>query len=143
MSFFDHLFRLGYSRDLHQQLKGLSADCTGYSGDAIYQVTGIVMIAVSLLIMLNYYYGIFNNPRFTHRRVWFINIVAACSIVGAFAYFNVVSFLPAEKHCADIHFTILDCTLFAFTEVIYTAVTCIIFSLLFKWKSVSNKKVPF
>jgi hypothetical protein len=143
MSFFDHLFHLGYSRDLHQQLKGLSADCTGYSGDAIYQVTGIVMIGVSLLLMLNYYYGLFNNPRFTHRRVWLVNILVACSIVGTFAFFNATSFLPEEKHCADIHFSVLDCTLFAFTEVIYTIIVCIIFSMLFKWKSVANKKVPF
>lgn len=143
MSLFDHLFRLGYSSDLHQQLKGLSADCSGYSGDAIYQVSGIVMIAISLCIMLNYYYGLFNNPRFTHRRVWLLNILVASGIVGLFAYFNATSYLPEEKHCADIHFTLLDCTLFAITQMIYTAISCVICSMILKWKSVANKKVPF
>lgn len=143
MSFFDHLLRLGYSRDLHQQLKGLASDCSGYSGDAVYQVTSIILVLVSLVVMLNYYYGLFNNPRFTHRRVWLINILVACSIAGIFAYINAVSYMPLEKHCMDIHFTKLDCALFAFTEMIYTGIICIILSALFKWKSVANKKIPF
>jgi hypothetical protein len=143
MSLFDHLFHLGYSRGLHQQLRGLSADCTGYSGDAVYQVSGIVMIAVSVCIMLNYYYGLFNHPKFTHRRIWLLNVLAACGIIGLFTYFNAASYLPEEKHCADIHFSMLDCVLFAVTQMIYTAICCILSSLLFKWKSVANKKVPF
>lgn len=143
MSFFDHVFRLGYSRDLHQQLKGLSSDCASYSGGAVYQITGIIMITVSLLLMLNYYYGLFNNPRFTHRRVWLINILVACVLTGGFAYFHATTFLPEEKHCPDIHFSVLDCALFGFTTALYTALTCILFSMIFKWKSIANKKVPF
>lgn len=143
MSLFDHLFRLGYSRDLHQQLKGLSPDCSGYSGNAVYQMSGIVMIATSLLLMLNYYYGLFNNPRFTHRRVWLLNILIACGIVWLFAYFSAIDYLPDEKHCTDIHFTYLDCALFAFTQIIYTVICCFLCSLLFKWKSIANKKIPF
>lgn len=143
MSFFDHVIRLGYSRDLHQQLKGLSADCEGYTGNSLYQLTSIIMLAVSLVIMLNYYYGLFNNPRFTHRWVWLVNLVVACFITGGFAYSRAVSYLPDERHCTDIHFTLLDCSLFAFTVMVYTAVICILLSLVIKWKSISNKKIPF
>ena len=143
MNFFDRLFRLGYSSGLHKQLKGLSDDGNGYTGTPVYQVTGIVLIVVSLIVMLNYYYGLFNNPRFTHRRIWLVNILAAAGIAGFFAYFRAAAYLPKEKHSAEIHFSALDCTLFAFTVMIYTTVICIILSLLFKWKSIANKKVPF
>lgn len=143
MSFFDHLIPLGYSDGLHQQLKGRAVDCNGYSGNTAYPLISIVMLSVSLIVMLNYYYGLFNNPRFTHRRVWLLNIVVASCMVGFFAYFRAARYLPEGKHCETIHFTVMDCMLFAFTAMIYTALTCILFSLLLKWKSISNKKVPF
>lgn len=143
MSFFDRLFYLGYSRDLHQQLKGHAINDSGYSGVAAYSVVSIVLLVVSLIVILNYYYGLFNNPRFTHRRVWLLNIVVASCTVGFFAYFQATGYLPEDKHYVDFRFSHLDCMLFAFTAMIYTAFTCIFFSLLFKWKSISNKKIPF
>lgn len=143
MSFFDHLISLGYSDGLHQQLKGRAVDCIDNSGDAAYPIVSIVLLVVSLIVILNYYYGLFNNPRFTHRRVWLLNIVVASCTVGFFAYFQAARYLPEEKHCDKLHFTVMDCMLFAFTAMIYTAFTCIFFSLLFKWKSISNKKIPF
>lgn len=143
MSFFDHLFRFGYSKGLHNQLKGLGTDCETYNGGAVYQVTSIVLIIVSLIVVLNYYYGLFNNPRFTHRRIWLLNILTAAGIVGFFAYFQAVAYLPEERHCSYIHFSSLDCVMFAFNGMFYTAIACLIFSLLFKWKSIANKKIPF
>ena len=143
MSFFDHLPHLGYSRDLHQQLKGLSPDCNGYHGTAVYQITSIVLLVVSLIVMLNYYYGLFNQPRATHRWIWMTNILVASFIMGAYAYSLAAHGLSASRHCADITFTGIDCLLFSFTVMIYTAITCFLFSLLLKWKSVSNKKIPF
>jgi len=143
MSFFDSLIRLGYSSDLHQQLKGLAPDCSGTTGNALYQLTGIVLLGVSLAVMLNYYYGLFNNPRFTHRRVWLVNILMAGSMVGLFAYVNTARFLPLEKHCEELHFTALDCGLFAFTAMIYTVIVCMLLSVFLKWRSVANKKIPF
>jgi hypothetical protein len=143
MSFFDHFNLLRYSDGLHQQLKGRAVDCVDNSGDAAYPLISIVLLSVSIIVMLNYYYGLFNNPRFTHRRTWLLNIVVASCMVGFFAYFQATRYLPEEKHCDKLHFNGLDCILFAFTAMIYTAITCILFSLLFKWKSISNKKVPF
>lgn len=143
MSFFDRLIPLGYSDGLHQQLKGRAVDCIDNSGNAAYPVVSIVLLSVSIIVMLNYYYGLFNNPRFTHRRVWLLNIVVASCIVGFFAYFRATGYLPEGKHCEKLRFSALDCMLFAFTAMMYTAFTCILFSLLFKWKSISNKKVPF
>lgn len=143
MSFFNHLPRLGYSRDLHQQLKGLAADCSGYHGDAVYQFTFIVLLIVSLVLMLNYYYGLFNDPRFTHRRFWLMQILVACGLNGLFAYFRSAAFLPEDKHCDQIHFSALDCGLFSFSVMMYTFITCVLISLLIKWKSITNKKIPF
>ncbi|WP_118952384.1 hypothetical protein [Taibaiella helva] len=143
MSLFDKLFHLAYSPDLHQHLKGRATDCEGYHGGSIYQLTSFAILGVSLLFMLNFYYGLFNNPRFTHRRIWALNILAACGLIGLLAYFSAASGMAAGKHCEELHFALFDCLLFAFTEMIYTAVVCLIVSLLFKWKSISNKKIPF
>jgi len=143
MSFFDSLLRFSYSRDLHQHLKGLALDCEGYTGTAIYQVVSLVLISVSFLIMLNYYYGLFNHPRHTHRWVWLINVLVACGIIGTVAYVMSSRGLPEEMHCKDIHFSGMDCMLFAFTAMVYTFLVCFVFSMIFKWKSVANKKVPF
>jgi hypothetical protein len=143
MSFFDSILRFSYSRDLHQHLKGLSLDCQGYTGNAIYQTVSLTLLALSFLLMLNYYYGLFNHPRHTRRWAWLINILAACGIAGAVAYFMAAAGLPEDMHCKDIHFTRMDCMLFAATAMLYTFLVCFIFSMLFKWKSVANKKIPF
>ena len=143
MSFFDSILRFSYSRDLHQHLKGLSVDCAGYNSNSVYQIISLTLLAVSFLIMLNYYYGIFNHPRHTRMWVWLINILVACGITGTVAYFMAAGGLPEERHCKDIHFTSMDCVLFSATAMLYTFLVCFIFSLLFKWKSVANKKIPF
>lgn len=143
MSFFDSILRFSYSRDLHQHLKGLSVDCTGYTGTAVYQLVSLTLLAVSLVIMLNYYYGLFNHPRHTRRWVWLVNILVACGIVGIVAYFMSSAGLNEERHCKDIHFTAMDCLLFAATSMLYTFIVCFIWSMLFKWASVANKKIPF
>jgi len=143
MSFFDHLIRLGYSKGLHQQLKGYTTDCSGYGSDAVYQLNSLVLLALSVVTMLNYYYGVFNNPRFTHRRIWFLNILAASGMVGVVSYFQAASFLSPEKHCNDLHFTAIDCLLFAVNQAVYAMFVCFLCSLLLKWKSIANKKVPF
>ena len=143
MSFFDSILRFSYSSDLHQHLKGLSTDCQNYTGTAVYQLVSLTLLAVSFLIVLNYYYGLFNHPKHTHRWVWLLNVLVACGIVGTAAYFMAAAGLPEEKHCPDIHFTKMDCALFAATSMLYTFIVCLIFSLIFKWKSVANKKVPF
>lgn len=142
MSFFDSILRFSYSRDLHQHLKGLSVDCEGYTGTAIYQVVSITLLTVSLLLMLNYYHGLFNHPRHTRRWVWLANVLVGCGIVGTVAYFMAAAGLPAELRCKDIYFTRADCLLFAATAMLYTFLVCFLFSLIFKWNSVANKKIP-
>ena len=98
MSFFDSILRFSYSRDLHQHLKGLSVDCTGYTGNSAYQVVSLAMLVISLLVMINYYYGLFNHPRHTRRWVWLINVLVACGITGAIAYVLGTAGLPARRN---------------------------------------------
>lgn len=142
MNFFDHLVRLGYSHDLHEQLKGL--DMEGETnGNSIYQLTGFLIIGISLLTMLNYYYGLFNNPRFTHRRTWLLNLLVPSTAIGLFAYFQAARYLPEDKHYSELHFSITDCALFGVNEMLLCMIACLLWSLLLKWKSVANKKIPF
>ena len=143
MSFFDSILRFSYSRDLHQHLKGLSVDCQGYTGTAIYQVVSLTLLVLSLLFMLNYYHGLLNHPRHTRLWVWLINIIVCCGIIGTIAYAMASGGLPEGEHCKDIFFSRMDCLLFACTAMLYTFLACFIFSMLLKWKSVANKKIPF
>lgn len=142
MSFFDRL-HLRYSPGLHEQLKGLDMDGINYTGNSIYQLTGFLIIGVSLLTMLNYYYGLFNNPRFTHRRTWLLNILFPSAAIGLFAYFQAARYLPEDRHYSELHFSIADCALFGVNEMLLCITACLIWSLLLKWKSVANKKIPF
>ena len=143
MSLFDHLPKLGYSRDLHRHLRGLSITCDDYHGDAVYQITSLVMLAVSMVFMANYYYGLFNHPRYTRRRIWLLHLLVGAGAMGIFAYNRAANGLPVGKHCEEIQFTVLDCTLFGFTAALYTCILCFLFSMLLKWKSIANKKIPF
>lgn len=143
MSFFDHVPGLGYSNNLHLYLKGLSASSCSYDGSAIYPVVTLVVVVVSLLAMLNYYYGFCSNPRYTYRRVWLFHLLVAGLICGGFAYARAAGGLPAAKHCKEYTFSTLDCWLFGSTAVLYTWIFCFLFSLLLKWKSTANKKIPF
>ena len=143
MSLFEVLPRFGYSTDLHRHLSGLSLDCQGRNPNSIYLIVSLSLLAICLLVMLNYYRGIFDNSRHTWRMHWIWNIVFASLASGGLAYFMAYKDLPDDAHCAEIHFSNLDCFLFGCTATTYAIIVCLIFSLAFKWFSVSNKRIPF
>lgn len=143
MSFFDSILRFNYSRGLHQQLKGLSLDCNGYNGSSAYQLVSLTLLITAGVLALNYYYGLFNRPRFARFWIWFLNLLVACGIVGTVAYMQAYSPLQTGRFCPELRFSGMDCLLFSLTAMVYTALVFLLFSALIKWKSVSNKKVPF
>jgi len=51
--------------------------------------------------------------------------------------------LQHNNFCKELHFSSIDCMLFAFTTAIYTLIACLIFSAVLKWKSRHNKKYQY
>lgn len=143
MSVYNVLPRFGYSTDLHRHLDGLTVDCQGRNPNSIYQIVSLSILLICVLVMLNYYRGLFDNSRHTWRLNWALNIIGAGLLSGGLAYFMAFRGLPDEAHCSEIHFSNLDCLLFGTTAMTYALIVCLILSLAFKWFSVSNKRIPF
>ncbi len=144
MSIWDKIFRFDYAKDLHIHLKGWAVDCnSGYTRQSTYQAVFFIMLVITLLGTINYYYGLFNRPKFSRIFVWFLNIMVMSIIVFITAYVMSSSGMHEGNHCQDLHFHSTDCMLFAFTAVVYTILFYIILSVFIKWWSLNNKKVPF
>ncbi len=143
MNIFDSFLRFSYSRDLDEHLKGLSLDGDSYSSQSVYQIVSLIVISLSIVSVLNYYFGFFNRPTFSRILSWVLNVVGVSVIVGIISYSMAASGVPDGAHCSYLHFFKTDCLLFALTAYTYTTVLCIILSTTFKWFSENNKKVPF
>ncbi len=142
--FFDKVFRSSYSSDLHQHLKGLDiARGESYSGTNIYAWITIWIFMLSLVLMINFYYGLFDRPKFSNFWAWLLNLLASASSIFVMAFLRSTNDLKHANYYKELHFNSADCMLFAFTATSYSVFFCIIFSLLMKWWSLNNKKVPF
>jgi hypothetical protein len=144
MSFWDKVPRFDYARDLHIHLKGWASDCnSGYVGQNVYQSVFLVLLVLAGIFAANFYFGVFNRPKFSRRRVWLLNMLTVSTLVFIWAYIMSSSGMHDGRHCADLHFNGGDCMLFAFTAAIYTALFFTAYSFLIKWFSLNNKRVPF
>jgi hypothetical protein len=143
MSFFDTFLRFNYSRDLHEHLKGMSVDCEGYTSQSIYQLMSLIMLILSTVCILNYYYGIFNRPSFSRLKTWGTNVFLISSTTAFLAYTFAAADLAPAQHCSYLYFFRTDCILFGMTAFIYNVFYCLLLSSSIKWMSVNNKKVPF
>lgn len=136
--------RFSYSRDLHAHLKGMDITCNTYSsGTTIYGYVAIMLLIVAPIITINFYYGIFNRPKFASIWVWLLNVIVASIIIFCCAFMQPTSDLRHSRYCKDLNFSTTDCMLFGFTAATYTLIACILVSLAIKWWSLNNKKIPF
>ncbi|RZK11628.1 MAG: hypothetical protein EOO43_19225 [Flavobacterium sp.] len=142
-SLFDAIIRFGYSNDLHEHLKGLDTKCNDYTATSIYQLILWTIIGLGLLVMLNYYRGLFHRPKFTSRWFWLLNILAVSIVVFVLAYFRSTYDLSNGNFCKDLSFNTSDCLLFALTSATYAFIFCAVISLLLKLVSIHHKRIPF
>jgi len=143
MSIFDNLVRFGYSKDLHEHLKGLDTKCETYNATSVYQLVTAFVLVVSFIVMLNYYRGIFHRPRFTGRSGWFLQLLFVVVVTFLFAYLRANRDLSNSNFCKDLVFNSSDCALFGLTAAVYAFVFSFIFSMLFKYFSIHHKNIPF
>jgi len=142
-SIFDAMFRLGYSNDLHDHLKGLDKTCSDFTGTSVYALVFYVLLGSGLLIMFNYYKGFFHRPGFTSRRTWLLHLFDASAIVFALALIKSLSDLNSGNFCRDLRFDSSDCVLFAFTCALYSLLFTFLLSLVLKFLSIHHKRIPF
>jgi hypothetical protein len=140
---FDKFPRISYSSDLHQHLKGLDLKCESYGGTNIYAWVTFWILLISLILAINYYYVLFNRPKMAKWWVWLINMLMGGIITFFMAYLRANADLNHSNYCKELHFNSADCLLFGLTAFTYTSFLFFIFSMIIKWKSLNNKKIPF
>jgi len=140
---FDSMIRFGYSNDLHDHLKGLDVECNDFTATSIYQIVFWIIIGSGLLIMINFYRGLFHRPKFTSKIVWLLHLLVVATIAFVYSYFRSMADLNSGNFCQDLHFSGSDCLLFALTAACYAFLFCLIISLVLKFLSIHHRKIPF
>ena len=134
---------------LYSTIKGLGDHLAGFdmqgtwNGPNVYLNVCLTMFVTCALFVFNYYYGLFNRVKFSVIWYWISNLAICVLIVGGIAYGYAARDLPAGMHSNQIHFSDTDCIGFGSTAAIYSALLFVIFSLIFKWGSRNQSKIPF
>lgn len=129
---------------LGEHLRGLDAhNCSDYTGQSIYNMVFIYLFAINSLVVINYYYGLFNRVPWNAWWKWLLNILVSAFIVSVIAYMYPNNDLSTGSYCKDLHMNSSDCMGFGLTAFIYSFIWSCILSFLIKWKSGINRKVPF
>lgn len=128
---------------LGEHLRGLDIECNDYTGQSIYNLIFIYLFAINSIIVLNYYYGLFNKVPWNLWWKWILNILVGAVIMFVIAFMYPNNDLSTGNYCKDLQMSTSDCVGFGITAFIYSIVWSCILSFLIKWKSSVNRKVPF
>ena len=140
---FNKLPHFRYSDGLHQYLLGMAIDCSDYTNQNIYQLISIWIFGVCVVVTINYYFGFLDRPKFSNITYWVSSSIVVSAFLGLFAYYKAANGLSPYNHCSELSFYRTDCILFGLTAFAYSNFIIFIFSMIFKWFSTDNKKVPF
>jgi hypothetical protein len=131
------------SNGLGDHLRGLDLPCENYSNQSIYNVVFLCVFTVNSLIVLNYYKGLFNRVNFTNFLSWLINVLVGALFLFFIAFLYANNDVSTGNYCKDLSITNSDCLGFGVTAAIFSIVWSFILSMIIKWTSSNNKKVPF
>lgn len=148
-------FKSFFGDNLSYFLWGFDPTTQAYTNPNLYNFVGVIIISVSLLIVVGYYY-IFNNPRYSKWWSWFI-VLGLNSLIALFVGYAIVrskyinGFIPnGLVYEMDTNGNILsqligdsNCWGFGFANFFVAAIFYIALSFLLKWWSSSAKHVPF
>lgn len=143
ISLFESIGLYSSSNGLGEHLRGLSTDCNTFSNQSIYNIVFLCIFFINSLIVVNYYFGIFNRVNFTNLITWILNILIGAIIIFFVAFLYSNNDYVTQNYCKELNITQSDSIGFGFTSSIYSIIWSIIFSFIVKWKSSNNKKVPF
>lgn len=143
ITLFESLGLYSAANGLGEHLRGLDVQCNGFNNQSIYNLVFLYLFAINSLIIIHYYYGLFNTPKFTNVLTWVLNVFAGAIILFAIAFLYVYNDFITNNYCPDLKITTSDCVGFGITASIFSIVWSFILSMCIKWKSSNNKKVPF
>jgi hypothetical protein len=144
IALFESLGLYSSENGLGEHLRGLAVNCRdGYTGQSIYNIVFIYLFVINSLLIINYYYGFFNRRPFNRWGWWLLNVLVSGLILYIVAYIYPHNDLVTGRYCSSLKINDADCTGFALTAAIYSMLWSIILSVIIKWKSGVNKKVPF
>lgn len=145
-------FKTFWCQNLDYFLWGYDPASGGYTNQNVFNLIGLITMAVSLIIVLFYYY-IFNHPRFCRWWSWLITM-ALCGFIGLIIGSETVlsrynnGFIPADlmwdysTEPATLLITTADCWGVGIANIFIAAIFFIILSFAFKWWSPAAKHVP-
>ncbi|MDI9358306.1 MAG: hypothetical protein QM528_05125 [Phycisphaerales bacterium] len=138
------LFHL-YSTSLSEHLRGFNIQCNGYTGPNIYLFVLILFFIVNTAIVINYYYGLFNHPKFTKRINWAFGVLLSSLIMFAIAWNYPYQDIQNHQVCKTLlpNISGWDCFGFGLTAFIWSLIYCTALSFFIKSGSTSNKRIPF
>ena len=131
------------SNGLGDHLRGLDIKCSDYINQNNYNIVFICLFLINTTIMVNYYYGIHNRPKFTKLLPWILHSLSGAIILFLIAFLCSNNDISTGNFCKDLNIKTSDCFGFASVAAIYSLIWNFIISLLLKLKSSNNKKVPF
>ncbi len=149
--FFQSLF----GSELRDHLWGYVCGDGGFGNPNIFNQIGGIMILVSLLVAITYYYVI-NSPRFYKWGHWLIMLVINVFINFAIAAYWTITDLTngviqdclmymrdTEGNIVDVLITNTHCYGFAAANAIISLAVFFIWSMLIKWGSSAARYSPF
>ena len=128
---------------LGDHLRGLDVQCTDYINQSTYNIIFICLFVINSIIMVNYYYGFHNRPKFSKFLPWFIHALIGAIILFLIAFFYSYNDFSTGNYCKDLNITTSDCIGFGSVAAIYSLIWNFIISIFLKLKSSNNKKVPY
>lgn len=128
---------------LGEHLRGLDIKGLNFSNQSIYSMVFLSLFLVNTLIMINYYYGVLNRIPFNRFFWWLLNVIIGSTILFLIAFLYSNNDFVTGNYYPKLSISTSDCIGFGLTSLIFSFIWCCILSVLIKWNSSVNKKVPF
>lgn len=143
LAIFDELyyrFAAMYAEELDRFLIG----DYGNGGPDLYIPIGLITLAVSLVVVLLYYY-VFQHPRYSRWWSWLLTMILNGVISMFIAAGTALSRLNSGAIPEDLAEYIypLDCWMFGVANLLVSFIFYIVFTFTLKWWSRDAKHVPF
>ena len=143
ITIFESLNLYSSQMGLGEHLRGMDLQCLDYSRQSIYAMVFLALFLINTIIMINYYYGVFNRIPFNRFLWWLINMLVGATIMFVIAFLYANNDFSSGDFCPQLDITTSDCLGFGMTTSIFSIIWSCLLSIIIKWKSSVNKKVPF
>jgi hypothetical protein len=143
ITIFESLNLYSVQGGLAEHLRGMNLEGEAFSRQSIYNMVFLALFLINSIIIVNYYYGLFNRIPFNRTIWWIINVFFGALIMFLIAFLYSNNDFESGNFYPDLNITTSDCVGFGITTSIFSLLWSTLLSVLIKWNSSVNKKVPF